>query len=288
MAGPDGLEDARRRFIGQSAEDYDPAPPAVILGTTPQPATMIEAELPHLDTSQLDISELIRRLSVRGMSLTYQTARPFPHIVVDDVLQADVFGQAVREFPAMDDPIWNGYVHVNEMKYANAEPDRWGPTFRSIARVLTSNEFVNVLSELTGFEGLVPIGRWMVVDFIRRSVAGTSTSTQTSQPITATHLRRRVNLLLYFNEVWPPQWGGALELWDSSGSARSAASTRSAIACWCSRRPANAFHGHPDPFRYPKVSPDALLLSTTSRWKTDHSGAQLHTGHGQETARGEC
>jgi hypothetical protein len=241
------------RFIGHSADDYDPAPPAVVLGTTPPTVTMTEAELPHLDESTLDTEYMVRRLIEPGMSSMYRAAQPFPHIVVEHVLPTDVFCRAVREFPAIDDPAWNGYVHVNETKYANADVNRWGPTLRSIAQTLTSSEFVGALSELTGFEGLV--ADWtMDGGGLHQTLRGGHLNIHTD--FTTHHrdprLCRRVNLLLYLNDIWRTDWGGALELWDGRVKRPVRCIEPIGNRMLVFTTSGRAFHGHPDPLHCPE------------------------------------
>src|ERR1022692_3004604 len=85
----------------------------------------------------------------------YRSAHPFPHIVIDDFLQADVFSQAISEFDQCDAANWIGYVHVNEKKYSNPDLDTWGDTLQAVVRTLNSARFLEYLGELTGIEGLI-------------------------------------------------------------------------------------------------------------------------------------
>ena len=34
----------------------------------------------------------------------------------------------------MRDEFWKGYLHVNETKYSNTQPDTWGPTLTAVGR----------------------------------------------------------------------------------------------------------------------------------------------------------
>ena len=56
----------------------------------------------------------------------------------------------------MDSQHWISYVHVNEKKFSNPDISTWGPTLQSLVEALNSPRFVNLLSELTGIEGLIP------------------------------------------------------------------------------------------------------------------------------------
>src|SRR5680860_546682 len=76
-----------------------------------------------IDQPVLDMDSLQAWLPEHATS--YAAARPFPHIVLDDVLTPDAFARAVMEFPGIKDEFWRGYLHVNEVKYCNVHPDTW-------------------------------------------------------------------------------------------------------------------------------------------------------------------
>ncbi len=201
----------------------------------------------------------INDLNLRGLCAsatefreTYSAARPYPHITFDQVLPREVFDAAASEFPAVDAPSWDGYLHVNETKFANPRPHEWGPALQAIARTLNGEEFVGFLRELTGFAELIPDPA-MDGGGLHQTLPGGHLNIHTD--FTAHHRihswRRRVNVLLYLNDEWSSGWGGALELWDAE-------------VRQCQRRvdpipnrmmifttSATSYHGHPDPLRCP-------------------------------------
>jgi hypothetical protein len=63
--------------------------------------------------------------------------------------------------------------------------------------------------------------------------------------------QRRVNLLLYLNETWQPEWGGDLELWsrDMQRCEEKIAPVGNRAVVF-STDP-ESYHGHPDPMRCP-------------------------------------
>ena len=64
----------------------------------------------------------------------YQSASPYPHIVIDNFLEPEAAQAAIAEFPPFDPERWNNYLHVNERKFSNTDPDTWGPTLKQILR----------------------------------------------------------------------------------------------------------------------------------------------------------
>ena len=205
----------------------------------------------------MQTAEVVQIESLRARlpesSAVYAAAQPFPHIVVDDVLQPDAFTAAVKEFPAIRDEFWKGYLHVNEAKYSNTEPDTWSPTLREAAEALTSPEFVGYLEALTGISGLLP--DWsMDGGGLHQTLRGghlnihTDFSTHHDHPSWA----RRVNVLLYLNEEWHEEWGGKLELWDQDMNACRGTVTPQGNRMLVFTTSDLSYHGHPDGLTCPE------------------------------------
>ncbi len=166
--------------------------------------------------------DLVRlKRSLAGRRDEYASAQPFPHIVLDDFLEPDRLAQAAREFGDVHSSDWIGYVHFNEKKFSNPNIDSWGPTLRSVAQTLNSPEFVQMLSELTGIDGLIA-DEGMEGGGLHQSLRDGFLNVHADYTVHPLHptWRRRVNLLLYFNDEWPAAYGGALELWSTDMSRR--------------------------------------------------------------------
>lgn len=194
--------------------------------------------------------------------LQHRTAGPFPHTVVDDLLDPDAYAAAVAAFPAGARRTWTNYSHVNERKLGNMRSESWPAELRSVADALCSPEFVAGLETLTGIEGLLPDPD-MDGGGLHRSEPGGYLNVHTD--FTAHHRRptwrRRVNLLLYLNAEWRPEWGGDLELWDAAMTEpqRSIAPIGNRAVIFETTEV--AFHGHPKPLRCPAgVARQSLAL----------------------------
>ncbi|GAA2162887.1 2OG-Fe(II) oxygenase [Pedococcus bigeumensis] len=201
------------------------------------------AALVDLGTLQARLPELTEQ---------YRSAQPFPHVVLDDVLFADAFARAATEFPAMRDPFWKGYLHVNETKYGNTQPDTWGPTLTEVAKEFVSPEFVGFLEQLTGITGLLP--DWsMDGGGLHQTLRGGHLNIHAD--FTTHHVHehwsRRVNILLYLNEEWRDEWGGKLELWDKDMTAAQAKVEPAGNRMLIFTTNEDSFHGHPDALTCP-------------------------------------
>ncbi|KRF24824.1 MULTISPECIES: 2OG-Fe(II) oxygenase [unclassified Phycicoccus] len=235
------------------------------------------AALVDLGTLQARLPELAEQ---------YRSAQPFPHIVLDDVLFADAFTRAAQEFPAMRDPFWKGYLHVNETKYGNTQPDTWGPTLTEVAKEFVSPEFVGFLEELTGISDLLP--DWsMDGGGLHQTLRGGHLNIHAD--FTTHHVNeqwsRRVNILLYLNEEWREEWGGELELWDKEMTAAQAKVQPAGNRMLIFTTSEDSFHGHPDALTCPEdvarrsmalyyftEEENAVRKSTNYRARPDEAG----------------
>lgn len=202
-------------------------------------------------TDVLDLDALRARLP--ELRPRFAAAAPFPHVVLDDVLRPEVFAAAAAAFPDVRDPFWKGYLHVNETKYGNSYPDTWAPELQDVARALTSPEFVEFLSELTGIPDLIP--DWtMDGGGLHQTLRGGHLNVHTDFSTHHVHesWARRVNILLYLNTEWHDAWGGQLELWDTAMTGRVAAVAPQGNRVLVFETSDRSLHGHPDALTCPE------------------------------------
>ncbi|GCD89465.1 2OG-Fe(II) oxygenase [Nocardioides sp. LS1] len=197
------------------------------------------------DSSLIDYARLEQDLD--GKAAAYAAAAPFPHVVIDGVLLPEVFDKAAGEFPGITDEFWKGYLHVNETKYSNTQPDSWGPTLHDVAKEFCSSEFVAYLEKLTGIDDLIP--DWsMDGGGLHQTLTGGHLNIHADFTTHHTHedWARRVNILLYLNTEWRDEWGGKLELWDKDMTACQAKVTPAGNRMLVFTTAYDTFHGHPD------------------------------------------
>lgn len=243
--------------------------PKVPSGTEPQYATLPSgngngnghAPTPHGGQSVIvDFGRLEGEVGqLRGR---YRDAKPFPHIVLDNLLAPDAAERAISEFPPLDPAKWNRYLHANERKFSNTNPETWKPMLRSVLDELQSPRFVTFLSELTGIEDLM-IDDSLEGGGLHQSVAGGFLNIHADFTVHPRHRnwRRRVNLLLYLNEDWRPEYGGDLEFWSTDMARCEAVVAPVGNRAVIFTTDADSFHGHPEPMSCPPgVARQSLAL----------------------------
>src|SRR2546423_12095919 len=102
----------------------------------------------------LDRGRLLAMASSHAAS--YANAHPFPHVVIDDFLPAELAEMVLAEFPAPDEAQWMRFDSNRERKLASIDDAFMGPTTRRVLAELNSATAIDFLEELTGIIGLGP------------------------------------------------------------------------------------------------------------------------------------
>src|SRR4030095_14132303 len=93
---------------------------------------------------------------LRAHTDAYRSAEPFPHVVIEELVDPALLRDVVSEFDAMDRTPWHHTERATERKYSTEEFQRFGPTTRSVMSQLNAAPFMAFLEKLTGIAGLIP------------------------------------------------------------------------------------------------------------------------------------
>ena len=182
----------------------------------------------------------------------YANAHPFPHIVLDNVFNPAVLDSVLDEFTDDGDEQWQRFNNGNEIKLALNDELKFGPITRQLIHELNSGPFIRILQELTSIDCIVAdphlIGGGLHC-IKPGGKLGVHADFNWNEQIRAD---RRLNILIYLNKDWKEEYGGHLELWDTSMTQ-------------CEKRvlpvfnrmvifstTSDSFHGHPDPLTCPE------------------------------------
>ena len=162
-------------------------------------------------------ADIIAPLPIDRLRQSFQTAEPFPFIVIDDFLEAAFAREVAAAYPTFETALQQGFSFnfVNERKKVQVtDVSRFPDPVKRLNEAIASQPFLDQLSEITNIPKLLadpelvgggmhvtgPHGRLDVhVDF---------------NFIPERKLHRRLNILIYLNPTWEADWGGAVELWD--------------------------------------------------------------------------
>ena len=199
--------------------------------------------------------------TARRRAREFREAEPFPHLVMEDFLPADVAGRLVEEFPAVDAIDWSywgpgrttGVPHRRFDKLGQSSDDCFGPFTRHFMAQLNSDGFLHFLSELTGVERLVvdPSYNQCGLHSTGRGGRLMLHTDANRHPHSGDRLHQILNLILFLNPDWEEEYGGHLELWsrDRTCGKRILPRANTAVLFETGTR---SLHGHPAPLTCPE------------------------------------
>lgn len=160
---------------------------------------------------------------------------PFPHVVIENYLDRETIKTINAEWPAG----WHKKHVATSYKWSRS---RLTPALQQVVESVD----LSMVERLTGIDGLfadpdlfgaglhcIPLGGYlkMHVDFNAHPKGW----------------KRRVNMLIYLNENWLPEWGGALQLGIENPRHYLPVAGRAVIF----ETTDESWHGHPEPLSCP-------------------------------------
>lgn len=190
------------------------------------------------------------RAAGEARAADYGAAQPFPHAVIDDFLDRDVLKRVIAEFPGTE-----GRDHFDRsqerLKY-QFHPNTIASGFiRNLLAELNSEAFIRFVEGISGIKGLIPDPHYSGGG-LHETKAGGHLSVHADFNIHGRmKLERRLNLLIYLNEDWLPEYGGELELWDKEMTAKQESVAPLLGRAVLFSTSLDSFHGQPEPLSCP-------------------------------------
>lgn len=202
-------------------------------------------------------ASMIRIESLEAAAASFKGSEPFDHVVIDDFLDEEVALKLEAEFPSFESPMWRGYNNPIEVKKLLNDWDKFGEATYRFFSLANSPEFVNLLSGLFGISPLYADpglhgGGWHI-----HSAGGKLNAHLDYSIHPKLRLQRKLNLLVYVNSSWEPQWGGRLGLWEQHAEEKKPGRLMKQIEPRFNRAvlfdtTQNSWHGLPDPISCPE------------------------------------
>jgi Rps23 Pro-64 3,4-dihydroxylase Tpa1-like proline 4-hydroxylase len=228
-----------------------------------------------------------------SLKTSYQTAYPFPHIIIDNFLQEDIanqIAQEVQEFKywGYDPSAYSAKHQVNKFFSPWCDQNLQDiqqnvPTAWKALTYLNSKEATTFLENLTGIKNVLPDNTFTGGGMHKINTGGRLAvhADYNIHPINGLH--RRVNLLVYLNKNWDTNWGSNLELWekDMSKSTHSIEPVFNRAVIF--NITDDAFHGHPHPLQCPEtISRYSLALYYFTDTRPENELSEKHAALWQD------
>jgi Rps23 Pro-64 3,4-dihydroxylase Tpa1-like proline 4-hydroxylase len=168
-------------------------------------------------------SAVIREIDRDLLREQVRIATPFPHVLIDDFLDADFAREVLHSWPSYAEAakIGKEFRSINERnKVQVTDSAQFPPALRELNEALASPTFMETASSIFGIPNLLPDAELVGGGLHQTDPRGRLDVHVDFNYLEARKLHRRLNILLYFNEGWLPEWGGQLELWNRDVSRR--------------------------------------------------------------------
>jgi Rps23 Pro-64 3,4-dihydroxylase Tpa1-like proline 4-hydroxylase len=160
---------------------------------------------------------MLNPLDLNSLRRRFASAKPVPHVVIDDFLDDHAAEQILEDLPDFETALAQGvtFKTVNERKKIQiTDATKFGPDVQQLNRLLASPKFVADLAFITDNPGLLA-DEQLVGGGIHITGPGGRLDVHVDfNYIEDRKLHRRLNLLLYLNKPWESDWGGQFQLWD--------------------------------------------------------------------------
>ena len=217
-------------------------------------STVIERTTQAMSTMDMLLSVQVEKRLIHlaeTCAAVYQSAGPFPHIVLDDFLPAPIVEIALQDFPKPNALRWVSYDENTERKLAFPVAESLPPSLRDILYFLNAPPVLRFLEVLTGIEGVIPDPYFKGGGLHQIERDGFLNVHADFNKYEKLGLDRRLNLLLYLNQNWQEDYGGHLELWDREMKTCVKRVLPIFNRCVIFSTTSDSYHGHPVPLTCP-------------------------------------
>lgn len=145
----------------------------------------------------------LRPLGTDRLHARFAAARPFPHLVLDDLLPREAVLEVARSLPP----------HAGRRSVCLHDPAAWPAPLARLRDALQGQDFLRQLAAITGVPDLAPDAR-LPAGLLRLPRGGREDVHADAQAFCDPDAFRHLDLLVFLNPHWEEGWGGELELWD--------------------------------------------------------------------------
>ena len=160
---------------------------------------------------------MINPLSLDTLRDRYRSAKPFPYIVIENFLEPSVAKELSTVYPTFEQAKSQGFAFnfVNEQRKVQiTDPAKFPDPVRRLNQAISAPKFLADLEYVTGIPRLMADEQLSGGGMHLTGSGGRLDVHVDFNVIEDRKLFRRLNILLYLNPVWKPEWGGHIELWD--------------------------------------------------------------------------
>ncbi len=152
-----------------------------------------------------------------------RSSTPFPNFCLDNFLCDDFARQVMACYPdfASASKLGRSFEAVNERgKVQITDASQFAPPVAKLNEVLAAPDFLELLSYVMDIPNLLADPELVGGGMHQTGPRGHLDVHVDFNYIKQRDLHRRLNILIYLNDGWQPEWGGEVELWDKDVKVR--------------------------------------------------------------------
>jgi hypothetical protein len=205
----------------------------------------------------------------KELAVQYQSSDPYPHIKLDDFTEPEKLDAILADVAVPPPVLASDHQRSQERLKVSYNPDSLPQNTRAIFRAFNSRPFVAFLEEMTGIRGLIPDPFYLGGGVHEVKNGGHLNIHADFNLHPFLKLERRINVLIYLNRDWRPEYGGQFEIWDRSMSHCVEQFEPLFNRCVVFNTTSDSYHGNPRPVSHPQgLSRKSLALYYyTATWE---------------------
>jgi hypothetical protein len=143
---------------------------------------------------------------------TFLHAEPFRYVFIDEFFENGFAETLLAEFPSFDRRLAIAESGAVGGKAVNTTIATISPGYKELYELISSRPFLEFVSRLSGVPDLLPDPA-MYGGGTHENLHGQELDPHVDFNLDQTEqLHRRLNLIVYLNKEWRPEWGGGLEI----------------------------------------------------------------------------
>jgi hypothetical protein len=158
-------------------------------------------------------------LGVEELRSAYKVAKPFPHVVIDDLFSEPLLDWVLLEIEGMAGKQWSHIEQDSREKTLRMRSAaELGPAGEQLLSIVHSAPFLYLLSEITGVWQLLP-DPYLQGGGYAAMRRGDYFHVHSDRSVAYdTGLTRRLAMIIFLNKSWKPEYHGQLELWNADAT----------------------------------------------------------------------
>lgn len=207
------------------------------------------------------LTQTLKYLQDESQSLkqSYLSAKPYSHLVIDDLFAPELLDRLVAEFPDRQRRDWLVWDTNNELKTTSRGIAGLSTFTQMFSLWLNSQDVISAIEAIVGIDNLVGDPQFHGAGLHEMYRDGWLQMHADYTKHFSLPLMRRINILIYLNRDWESDWGGDLVLEDPKDKTSQASYSPCFNRTIIFPTTAKTFHGVPTPLACPENRSRKLL-----------------------------